>query len=279
MKSLQLVSAKGVRWFCSGVFSLVLLGSLPLLHHSPDSPVSSSRREPLSIPVNSVNSFSYVHFDPDQNGNPLWGISFDSMVTQNGDAGVFKTAMRRTLHIKGLQLCCYDYVADTSDSSPDPSHSTVLAEAIGTLQGGLFGFQSGQPDNEFGSLHLGVDFRNLTKLFVQGFRFDEYVNGTPRLRIESGIAQTMGHTQGLVLRGHVMISDSNGTLLESNHVVWDMKNELLIAKGLYALRRDGISATGRDICVDMKLNEISVSKNQPSDEKESLPCYAQALSF
>ena len=228
-------------------------------------------------PENQIKSFWFTRGDHDQNGTPSFDLSFDCLTTENGNLGIFKTAMQRTLRIEGLRAAIYRHnLPELSDSQGTENSADIkqdmsyCMEKLGRL------FDGDRRDDPY-RLRLAVDFRNLAQLFVIGFQFDRFINDALSLQIKSGTAQTQFDQPGLMLRGHVVIRASDQVVFQCNYVVLDIKNQTFTAKGLYALTRNGITKTGRNICLDINLNEVSASQTQSTDEKESFPCYVQAF--
>jgi len=277
MLQCRLPKAKYVAFGAVWYLGLALLVALSTTHRDLSAPSIALESGETIAPENQIKSFRLTRCSPGQNKTPSFGLSFDSLTTENGNLGIFKTAMQRTLQIEGLRVAIYRYdLSELSDpmgieDSADIKYVTdYYREELGRL------FDGDRQDNPY-RFRLGVDFRNLAQLLVIGFQFDRFINDALSLQIKSGTAQTHFGQPGLVLQGHVVLRASDQVVLQSNHVVWDIKNQTFTAKGLYALTRNGINKTGRNICLDMNLNEVSASQTQSTDEKESFPCYAQAF--
>ena len=73
------------------------------------------------------------------------------------------------------------------------------------------------------------------------------------------------------MRGHVTISNVDGDTLEGNHVCWNSQTERFKVKGGYVLMRRGNKFFGKDILVDMNLNEI-YAQQANLDNKEDDKC-------
>ena len=155
--------------------------------------------------------------------------------------------------------------------------SLALDRTLGYVSSQLAAYlqNSSQGQDDY-TVDLGVDFRNISKLFVKDFQFDHYLDGAPDLSIKSKMARTDPGQPGLLLRGHVVISASSRAVLQCNQVLWDVKNQTFTAKGRYTLTRNGVNTTGSNICLDMNLNTIPNLTKHRKDGKGSFPWYAQA---
>jgi hypothetical protein len=78
----------------------------------------------------------------------------------------------------------------------------------------------------------------------------------------------------LALRGHVTITAGDGGVLECNHALWDLDNDLFMIEGVYVLNRNGARTSGRNIDVDTRLNPCEVQKAK-SMREEASPWFAR----
>lgn len=218
---------------------------------------------------NHIGKFKLVHRNPEQNGKPSCVLSFDSLRTESGNLGMFKTSLQRTLRIDGLHIGVYEYQSGQSQIAEIFNHSASVKDAVKhsiKKFGCLFSDESSDTTNY--DIRPKVDFQNLTKLIVRDFQFSQYEDDVLTLEIKSQTAQTIHGEAGLVLRGHVVIRGNDDVVLECNHVIWDISSQMFIARGIYALRQNGIVRAGKDIRLDMKLKKVIVSSNSSNTIKE-----------
>ena len=80
----------------------------------------------------------------------------------------------------------------------------------------------------------------------------------------------------MILRGHVIITASDGSTLECNYAKWNVKKELFEIEGVYVLNRGEETISGKYICVDTQLNFIE-AKHAKFKQKETKECFAKLL--
>ena len=78
----------------------------------------------------------------------------------------------------------------------------------------------------------------------------------------------------LVLRGHVTITAADGSVLECNHALWDLNDDLFKVKGTYVLNRNGARTSDKNIDVDTQLHPCGVEKAK-SVREEVRPWFAR----
>ena len=255
----------GICWFVASS----IVSQNASVTHTPD--------RDIIAPVNRITDVRLFHSAPEQKGSTSFSLAFDSLTTKNGSLGLFKTALQRTVFIEGLRVWIYDKIPPDLDKDllTDSSFSVSKVADYISLQFADYLSNSSKGQDDY-NLDLGVDFRNISKLFVMDFQFDHFLSGTPDLSVQSKTAQTVPEQSGLLLRGHVIIDTHNGKKLQCNRVVWDMTDETFTAKGRFALDYNGKTRTGENIRLDRNLNEITVSQKTSMDKKEMQRCYARS---
>ena len=262
--------AVAVFWF-TGLSSFVVYSFL-----SQNTVVVRPSVQDIASPVNCITDVRLFHKDPD-NENASFSFSFDSLRTQNGSLGMFKTAMQRMVSIEGLRIGIYDRSFPDSDEKLLTDSPLSMSRTADYISQRLAEYLVNPLDSQDDyTLTLGVDFRNIVKLFIVDLQFDHFRSGTPDLSVQSKTARTHPEQSGLLLRGHVVIDTHDGKKLQCNKVVWDMTDETFTAKGRYALDHDGMRRTGENIRLDRNLNEITVSQNTSMNNKEMQKCYARS---
>jgi hypothetical protein len=264
--------ALGVMWF----LSLVLWVALSITQVNLHAIITPPEFRETMVSPDHVGRFELMRYNPDQNGKLSFCLSFDSLSTENGNLGMFKTSLQRTLRINELKVGVYGYnsaepeillgLEDTSDAKE------VVKYGIGKFSRIFYE----EDENSTCKIRPAVDFNNIAKLFVVDFQFTRYRNDVLGLEVTSKIAETVYDQSGLVLKGHVVIKTSDGDVLECNRVIWDVKNQNFNAKSGYAFRQNGITKVGKEICLDMNLNEVAISQNKSNDRKELQKCYAKS---
>jgi len=270
---------------------------------------SSDGHVKFSCRKNHLGATSLIRRDPSLNSRVVSVVSFRSLTTENGELGIFKTALQRTVLLKGLKVDVPRYsqthlqvhpsednleavlkpvtVTSNDDSivvERTNSHSckeTVsifgqnsTQDCLGELVEKLRSIIKSKRDYNF---RLNVDFSNISKVLIAGFQFNHFVDEALKLSIQSKIAETSHEESGLILRGHVLVKTNSGRVLECNRIVWDVKEEIFKVNGVYALNQNGTIETGRDVCLDMNLNEIDSSQSTPDHRKEQQKCFAKSL--
>ena len=213
-------------------------------------------------------------------GISAFDISFDSLTTENGEAGLFKTASQRILNIDKLRFIIFDNSIPEEETHSENS-SDIVKKTFPKSQGRDIKQlkKVNTADNNSGDsfvndiskkvikmisnkeqygVYPDVSFKNISRIFVNDFHYANISNDVLKIEIESKTARTSLQETGLVLRGHVVIKTGSGAKLQCNHVIWDIKNSKFDAKGVYALSNKGDVKTGKDICLDISLNQVQI---------------------
>jgi hypothetical protein len=262
-----LLKAKYITYGAGWFLSLALLAVWSVSYVNSSAVITPIEFHNTITGKNHVGRFKLMHCDPEQNGKPSFFLSFDSLITENGDLGMFKTSLQRTLSIHGLKVGVYGY------NSAEPEALLGFNDTADTkdvVKCGIEKFSRifyEEDENTNYKIRPEVDFNNICKLHIIGFQFNRYNNDELSLEIKSQTAETVYGQSGLVLRGHVVIRANKNMVLECNHMVWDISKQTFHAKGIYALNQNGTVKTGKDIYLTINLNESIISQNRSENEK------------
>jgi len=237
----------------------------------------------FDVAANHIGKFAYVGLDPEKNYRPLHSIRFDDFSTESGQFGFFKTGVYRTARITGLRLRLYSYLPDVEILSVDNGHpgvqNTNHKDIPATIRALIRkNTVSLQDDPAVCSKSTGmriyinnVDLSNVGEVKVRDFDYEFFANNDKIVSIKSALAHFSYSTEDIILRGHVTISGVDGDTLESNHVCWNSQTGRFRVKGNYVLMRRGNKLFGKDIVVDMHLNEI-YAQQANLDKREGDKC-------
>ena len=240
---------------------------------------------PLSsdVAANHIGSFRYVGLDPEKDYRPLHSIRFDKFSTESGQFGFFKTGVYRTARITGLRLRLYSYLPDGEIQSGDNSHpgvqntnhKDILATIHALIRKNTVSLQDDPAEcstsTDMKIYVSNVDLRNVGEVKVRDFDYEFFSNNDKIVSVKSVLAHFSYAMEDIILRGHVTISGVDGDTLESNHVCWNSQAGRFRVKGDYVLMRRGNKFFGKDIVVDMHLNEI-YAQQASLDKKEVDKC-------
>jgi len=225
---------------------------------------------------NQLGVLSYIRYDSENNGRPIYAVYFRNLSTENNKLGIFKTGLHKVVKIRDLSLRFYQYSPPkvnstgdldngrtsktTSDDSIEPTRTALsdiffFAEDttadVRTLKGIIDPLV--HPKDGW---RINIDLSNVSEVCVSNFDCEILNDGKLFLSVQSKRASVSYKQLGLVLRGHVIISAANGSTLESNHIKWDIESQRFIVNGAYVLNRDGIKITGKNMCFDVQLNVL-----------------------
>ncbi len=220
------------------------------------------------VAANHIGSSAYVGLDPEKDYRPLHSIRFDEFSTESGQFGFFKTGVYRTARITGLRLRLYSYLADGEIRSGENGHldvqntnnKDILAMIRALIRKNTVSLQDDLTEcstsTDVRIYVSNVDLSNIGEVKVRDFDYEFFANGDKVVSIKSVLAHFSYAMEDIILRGHVTISGVDGDTLEGNHVCWNSQTERFRVKGNYVLKRRGNKFFGKDIVVDMNLNEI-----------------------
>ncbi len=212
----------------------------------------------ISPPENRLAGLTYYRYDP--NTNKLrFAVSCGTVLSQNAPLGIFRTAAARTIEVKDLQLSfCEHSVPSGITTLP----GNALSEAVTPGDNGFGGIfrRLANTHNNWG---LNMDLSNVIEITINNLDC-RILNddSTSQLAIQCRRAIVNSSWPLINLRGHVIITASDGATLESNHIIWDTRRQSFTADGTYFLRRSESRIAGKGICVDSNLNatDIKIAK-------------------
>lgn len=235
------------------------------------------------VAANHIGSFTYVGLDPEKDYRPLHSIRFDKFSTESGQFGFFKTGVYRTARITGLRLRLYSYLPDGETQSEDnghpgvqnTNHKDISATIHALIRKNTVSLQDDPADRSTSTgmriCVSNVDLSNVGEVKVRDFEYEFFANNDKIVSVKSVLAHFSYAMEDIILRGHVTISGIDGDTLESNHVCWNSQAGRFRVKGNYVLMRRGNKFFGKDIVVDMHLNEIN-GQQANLDKKEVDKC-------
>jgi hypothetical protein len=210
-----------------------------------------------------LDRFGYIAFDTERGGLPAHSIYFDTLRTESGSLGWFKTGVHQTARITGLRLRLYSYNAQTNPGADAPSERPLDGEPLlDTLKRLAEACASGLQGPVGGSapaLQLdiaNVNLRNVSEIRIRDFDYTAFDNDQRVIEVKSRLAQASCMTDDVILRGHVVITAASGDTLESNHVCWNRPRGCFEVIGGYVLWRAGTMVSGKNLLVDTQLNNI-----------------------
>jgi hypothetical protein len=207
-----------------------------------------------SSPENQLDGFIYYRYDPNT-GKLRFAVSCGTIISQNAPLGIFRTAAARTIEVQDLQLSFCE--------NSGPSEKTVLpdnAPREETVQGrNNFGSVFSRLADTHSNWGLNMDLSNVIEITIDNFDCHMLDNDSnPHLVVRCRRATTNSNWPLVNLRGHVIITASDGATLESNHIIWDTRGQNFTAEGIYLLRRGENRIEGKNIRVDCNLNTLDI---------------------
>jgi hypothetical protein len=123
---------------------------------------------------------------------------------------------------------------------------------------------------------LPIDVSHTTGVVVKGLHCEFYRNGKLDLRVDCEKAMFGGSLAEAVLRGCVVIETTDGTMLVSNCVRWDLERNCFTVPGRYAFGCSGALRRGRGLRCDRRLQVLGRSD---SSDKEGAETWARRISW
>jgi hypothetical protein len=208
------------------------------------------------LPRNQIRDFDYFRYDPEENLRLVYSIHFANLFTRNNNFGFFKTALHKVIEIQDLELKFYRYSSDKIKSTATPDISGVYEGVISdttTLVDKMVHLSSNFVDG----WHLNnIDLGNVSEVRVNNFNYTVFRDEELLFATQSRRATISHRYSHVVLHGRVKITTADGSTLESNHVLWDVKKGYFNVDGVYVLNRRGTITTGKGICVDTQLESL-----------------------
>lgn len=248
-------------------------------------------------PDNFIKGLSYSYFDPDSK-NPAFTLKFDTFSVVNAKAGIFRTALTKVIYINNLKIQDYHYKKQQTSLSSDPALKNSIKKIAAKrsklpinkgpkVQRPRYKKQrtSSSSDSvlknlikniaaKTGQLPIDIDISNVSKAEIKGFEYQFFQDSDKKLNISSRHAFVSHRWPIVTLRGNVTITAEDGTVLKSNHVRWNTKKKHFTIESVYALKNADRILTGKEICLDYKLNQFSKNKQSIKPEEKIL-CIAK----
>ena len=120
----------------------------------------------------------------------------------------------------------------------------------------------------------GIELSDIGEVRVSNFDYQVFYDGQLSFGVQGKRVIASYKQPDVILRGHVIITASDGSTLECNYAKWNVKKELFKIDGVYVLNRGGETISGKYICVDSQLNFIE-AKHAKSKQKETRECFAK----
>jgi len=232
-----------------------------------------------------MGAMSYFRRDPAKNGRPLYSVKFDELNTAKGQLGIFKTGVYKIAKVNGLQLKLFQYSPDKktvpANAGNEYSDSDLfdeLLEKIRKLSRGCQFDSSGESSDSLRDRWKltppGIELSDIGEIRISNFDYQLFYDGKLSFGVQGKRVIASYKQPDVILRGHVIITASDGSTLECNYAKWNVKKEIFKIDGVYVLNRGGETISGKYICVDTQLNLVEV-KHAKSKQKEMKKCFAK----
>ena len=226
-------------------------------------PTSACSPADFNSDFDGLTQFACTAFDADHDSRPVHSICFENLRCESGNLGWFKTGVHQTVRITGLRLRLHSYSVDADPdlhtAPADVTNSESLLDTIRSVSGLTSDVGGGQNSDSRPTLRIDMpifNLRNVTELRVRDFDYAAFHDGGRVIEVASRLAQVSGGVEEVVLRGNVVITAASGDTLQSNNVCWNRSRQCFEAVNGYVLRRGGATVSGKDILVDVQLNNI-----------------------
>jgi len=207
----------------------------------------------ISPPENRLAGLTYYRYDP--NTNKLrFAVSCGTILSQNAPVGIFRTAAARTIEVKDLQLSFREH---SGPSGITALPGNAFSEKVTPGDNGFSGIFRRLSDthNNWG---LNIDLSNVIEITINNLDYRVLDDSSLRLAVQCRRAIVNSNWPLINLRGHVIITATDGATLESNHIIWDTHRQSFTADGTYFLRRGESRIEGKGIRVDSNLNATDI---------------------
>ena len=236
----------GICWLLSFYLLLALTASqnftpyetgyVPPSIHSPDK--------------NEVRDVYLVRYNPKNKFQPEYSIQIDALKIRNGKIGLFHSALCKQVNLQDLKLNLYSHTQNSRKAKNAPtdfssSMENMIYSLPSNLRKAIYSDKSPSPADDFLE-NIGAN--------ITDFRLNWLHDNESQLQLQSKQAfLTAQNTGELMLRGAVTIRTPQRTL-RSNHIVWDIRQQLFTVRGNCCLTQHNKKTFGRDICFDSRLN-------------------------
>ena len=228
-------------------------------------PISSWAEACLRYERGVLQSVKYVQWSEGRDSAPLFLMQFEELSTDSGHAGPFRTSLYNVARIKSLHVQLFPQPEAPSHpkSGGDarkgggatllslPQSPSVLLRRYTSLASD--GLRTGQ------GVSLKADLpclNDIAHVEIHGFAWDVVEQGACTLQVHCRRALLHPRDNCVGLRGHVRISTADGTVLESNRVLWHPDKRRFRVEGGFLLTQDGRRSTGSGIWFDERLRPV-----------------------
>jgi hypothetical protein len=239
-------------------------------------PQVSWLKEFKRVADNEIGQFHLIQYD--SNSGPLYAMGFTHLKVSNGEAGAFHTALYKTIQIQDLYIRSYknsDIKEPGQKNISLPFDPPAFRGASGNIHDYIqMLLEQKKHEHKSYELHT-IDVSNAMQICVDNFQY-KILNADNHLHfsLECRKASFSYGSDDIFLRGHVILTASDGRRLESNRIKWDVRKHLFRVEGMYVLQAREHKQRGKEIWVNEQLNIVSgkyVEKNQGKEK----PCLAK----
>lgn len=225
---------------------------------------------PTAVPgspaaLETLAGLEFVRCDPEHDFRPLAAISCESLWTENGQLGVFQTALHKELTLDKPRLRLYEYsntVAATGDKDRNlaagashaasaPDFTALITDAFTATWSGVMAKMNTDPV---------IDLSNTTRVFFRDLDCSRHRDGVETLRLQCRRAQLSWRKPDVLdLRGHVCIRTADGRQMECNQARWYFSQQLFRIEGRYWFNDNGNTREGSGGTWDYALNPANTT--------------------
>ncbi|MBN2129837.1 MAG: LPS export ABC transporter periplasmic protein LptC [Sedimentisphaerales bacterium] len=249
----------------------------------------------LTVTGNETGRFSLRRLDARAGYQPAFYLAWENLQGANGQLGLFKTALHKTIIIEDLEAKFYHYPdaeadangsavagparhggsflspaaygasrlleSDSGDNGADVAYPTSPMQMLRVLEYELGGDLEGIEVES----SLLIDVSNATKLVIRDLDYGFFEGQTLVLGITCSRATVAKAGAELLLQGRVAITAAGNSKLVSSRVHWDLKRNIFSVPGTFMINRNGTLVRGRGMQCDHRLQ--SLGANAASSEK------------
>jgi hypothetical protein len=236
-------------------------------------PAADAKGHALELPPlkNEIKGLCYIH---KENHRPIYAVSLGSLRAENNKLGIFKTGLHKVAKIQDLELAFYRYPSSKIISNTKPDNKSSITTIATDRSGSYVAAAADESADAFPApikfadgirklisqrdgWRINIDLSNTSEVCVANFDYKVFYDGALFLNVRSKRATTSNKCPDeVILHGHVVVKAADGSVLESNCVIWDIAKQQFAVDGTYFLTRNGKKIRGKDICVDDKLNIV-----------------------
>jgi len=294
-------------WLIAALYCAALCWNDDRFAGAPDGPVFGTAD--LTVGRNETGRFSLRRLDAQAGYQPAFYLAWENLQGANGQLGLFKTALHKTIIIEGLEAKFYHYPGNETDGNsgtaglqdrPARGRSSFLSPAAYGASRLLESDSRGDgakvayPTSPTQMLHvleyelrgglegievensLLIDVSNATKVVIRNLDYGFFEGKTLVLGVTCSRATVSQSGSEMVLQGRVAIAAGNNSRLVSNRVRWDLKRNIFTVPGSFLINRNGTLVRGRGIRCDHRL--CTPVANTASDGKGERK-WVKGLSF